>query len=111
MEPSYLYNDKDRIEFCKKYSNTDAIIISGRYEVVVSEIHLNYKHLSYFSRTEDNYTDVFDYMKDGKSYILYLGKRSDSEKIIDALEDKNIKVQNLSYETDFYYTYKINKLK
>ncbi|MBQ8488562.1 MAG: hypothetical protein IJ535_02155 [Pseudobutyrivibrio sp.] len=50
-------------------------------------------------------------MKDGKSYILYLGKRSDSEKIIDALEDKNIKVQNLSYETDFYYTYKINKLK
>lgn len=111
MEPSYLYNDKDRIEFCKKYSDTDAIIISGRYEVVVSELHLNYKHLSYFSRTEDNYTDVFDYMKDGKSYILYLGKRSDSEKIIDALEDKNIKVQNLSYETDFYYTYKINKLK
>ena len=108
IKPYYLYNDKERLEFCKKYSDYDAIIISGKDETVVSEIHLNYKHPSYLSKTDDIYTDIFDYMKDDKSYILYLGRTTDTEKIIDSLEDKNIKVKNLSYSTDFYATYKLN---
>jgi hypothetical protein len=103
LEPYYLYNSPDRLEYKASCSNFEGIIIDFADEKVNFEVELNFDHPMIF-KSDDNHLDsIIENIEVGSEYCLYVRKDKVPLESIEALfEGAGYKVTEENFETEFY---------
>lgn len=108
VQPYYLFNSKDRVEYKKTCYNYDGVVIDSKTIRLLGDIELNYKHPKLYVTDEVNYYNLDSVLDDNKTYMVYMNKDIDNDEVISTLESKGFKLVKNDCEADHFYIYTLN---